>query len=197
VCGIKGFETGALANAISIVQYDLRNLETHSNFGSANTDYAPLYSADAIGPFDESRTELVRVELDTAGNPIAGTEELVAEYAVDFKLGITVAQPSVTGPTLKTVLSTDTDDEVDNWAGDPSGKAAGVNRGPHLVRSVRVRLSVRSREADRDGDVIANAHVAPGLYRIALGPDGTAPFARVRTLQADIALRNQMKALWP
>jgi hypothetical protein len=39
--------------------------------------------------------------------------------------------------------------------------------------------------------------IATGLYRIALGNAGTAaPYARVRTLQADITLHNQMELLW-
>jgi len=58
-----------------------------------------------------------------------------------------------------------------------------------------VRLSVRSREADREADILPGPGVAAGFYRIGLGPDGTAPFARVRTVQADIALRNQMGAI--
>jgi hypothetical protein len=56
------------------------------------------------------------------------------------------------------------------------------------VRAVRVRLSVRSREADRTAAI-----TLPGLYRIKL-PDGD--WARVRTFQADVALQNQIDTRW-
>ncbi len=59
------------------------------------------------------------------------------------------------------------------------------------LRAVRARLSVRSREADRSEPV-----GLPGLYRIGLGDDGGAPFARVRTFQADIALHNLGRTEW-
>jgi hypothetical protein len=58
---------------------------------------------------------------------------------------------------------------------------------PQRVRAVRVRLSVRSREADRD------VGLPNGLYRFKL-PDGA--WARVRTFQADIALPNQLDVRW-
>ena len=71
-------------------------------------------------------------------------------------------------------------------------------QGPHRIRNVRVRLAIRSREPDREQDVVTGGDVAPGMYRIAVGaPDaGTRPFARVRTLQADVALHNQMGLQW-
>ena len=56
---------------------------------------------------------------------------------------------------------------------------------PQRLRSLRVRLSVRSREGDRD-----ERSFAGGLYRVGLGANGAAPFARVRTLQADVMLNN-------
>jgi hypothetical protein len=194
ICGLRGNETGGLANVVNFIQYDLRNLTTNSNFGGANADYAALYETGATGPYDDKRTELVRVELDATGTPIAGTEELVAEYAVDLRFGVIVAEPGVTGPTLKTIRAEDTTDVVVNWAGDTISESNAINRGPHLVRVVSTRLGVRSREADRETGVTATATVAPGLYRIRLGNDA---FARVRTLQADIGLRNHKGAQWP
>ena len=56
------------------------------------------------------------------------------------------------------------------------------------VRAVRARLSVRSREADRD------VALPGGLYRFRLLPDNG--WARVRTFQADILLQNQMDVRW-
>jgi len=192
LCGLKGYETGALANVVNFVRYDVRNLATNAAFKDT------IYAATGLAT-DAERTELARVELNTAGEEIAGTEELVAEYAVDLAFGITVANTldnatgTITG--LKTIAADDDDDDILGWAGDTAGGAIPPNQGPQRVKSVRVRLSVRSREGDREADIAPGPGVAAGFYRIGLGADGTAPFARVRTMQADIALRNQMGAI--
>jgi type II secretory pathway pseudopilin PulG len=185
-CGLKGNVTGALVNTLNFVRYDVRSL--------AGTNYDALYGPE--NPHDASRTELVRVELDTNGAEIAGTQELVAEYAVDLKLGITVANQilNFTDPSLQTLQPGH--NQIPGWAGDLTATASAQNQGPHRVRAVRVRLSVRSQEADREGPVIAGGTVAPGLYRIGLGPAGKAPYSRVRTLQTDLALHNQMGVSW-
>jgi type II secretory pathway pseudopilin PulG len=188
LCGLKGNETGALANVVNFVQYDIRSLQNDSNFGGANPNYAPIYAAQ--GPGDADRTELVRVELNTAGAYIAGTEEVVAEYAVDLRFGISVTQNTGSDPVVGAVA----DGEIAQWAGTTVGMA--VNRGPQRVRAVRARLSVRSREADRDGAINPSGTVAQGLYRIDLGLQGTSSFARVRTVQTDVALRNQVGVTW-
>jgi hypothetical protein len=177
-CGFRGFEVGSPVNVVNFVRYDVRNVEGHAK-------YQRLYDASRNIPFENTRTELMRVELDTAGQAIADTEELVAEYVVDLKFALTVVDTaSGVDPTLKSLPFGDADEAVYEYTN------------PHLIRAVRVRMSVRSREADREGDITATDNVAPGLYRIGLGANGTAPYARVRTLQADVALRNQMRPLW-
>lgn len=188
-CGLKGNETGATASVINFVRYELRNLSDLDR-------YDPLYEQSGDAPFEDQRTELVREELDvTSGNPIAGTEELISEYAVNLDFGITVVGSIANGtdPSLRTLLPGDS--EIPSWAGD-AATITTTNRGPHLIRVVRVRLGARSREADRPENIL-DPNLAPGLYRIGLGDDGTAPFARVRTLQADVTLRNQTTPLWP
>lgn len=197
LCGLKGNVTGASVNVVNFVRYDVRSLAKESHFGGQNTNYQALFGGQ--NPWDAERTELVRVELDTTGAPIQGTEELVAEHAVDLQFGLTVAANILNGtdPSLQTFLPGDA--LIDGWAGDIVGAASGQNQGPHRVRTVRVRLSVRSEEPDRDGPVItapAVPNVAPGLYRIGLGANGGAPFARVRTIQADLSLHNQMGVGW-
>jgi hypothetical protein len=193
-CGLRGNVTGASVNVVNLMQYDVRSLGNDSNFGGANPSYAPLYAGP--NPWDTDRTELVRVELDSSGTPIQGTEELVAENAVDLKFGITTVTDILNGsdPALQSFAPGDP--LIDSWAGDLTVAASGPNQGPHRVRAVRVRLSVRSAEPDREGQVVAASNVAPGLYRIGLGVAGAAPFARVRTMQADLALHNQMGVMW-
>lgn len=186
ICGLKGNVTGAVVNVVNFVKYDLRNIQTQSNLG-ANPAYDPVYTAGGH-PYDPgTRFDLVRVELDTSGNAIQGTEELVTEYAVDFKLGITVAD-SVPANKDQTLLEIPPTGAVASWAGDLVGDVTNPSNGPHRVRAVRLRLSVRSQEPDRDG----NPPAAPNqLFRVGLGPSAGPPFARVRTVQADIALNNQ------
>lgn len=185
ICGLKGNVTGAVVNVVNFVKYDLRNIQTQSNLG-ANNSYDPVYNS--THPYDVgTRADLVRVELDTTGTPIQGTEELVAEYAVDFRLGVTVADTVVANKD-QTLLEIPSTGPVANWTGDLVSDVANPSNGPHRVRAVRVRLSVRSQDPDRD----ANPPVGPGqLFRVGLGPSAGPPFARVRSLQADVAINNQ------
>jgi hypothetical protein len=191
LCGLKGNVTGATVNPVNFIRYDVRSL-------SGNADYAPIYANNnQIG--DADRTELVREEFDTSGNPIQNTQELVAQFAVDLKFSLTAAT-SVAGGSDPLIQAVPDDDVSTTWAGDIAGLPG--NSGPERIKSVRVRLSVRSREADRGEDMPVTADIAPGFYRIGLGnsaisvaPPGP-PFARVRNLQADVALNNQMGIFW-
>lgn len=186
-CGIKGYGTGALVNVVNFIQYSVDNLSGDSN-------YTALYTASNAGgavPGEANRTELVRVELNTAGTPIAGTQELVAEYAVDLQFGIS-AVTSITGTTDPVVSYLPP--SAANFA-TFTGAVTDATVMPERIRSVRVRLGVRSREADRDAD-IGSPTSAQGLYRINVNASGTAQYARVRTFQSDVTLMNQAKVLW-
>ncbi|MDX2056144.1 MAG: prepilin-type N-terminal cleavage/methylation domain-containing protein [Polyangiaceae bacterium] len=191
LCGFHDLGEGTLVNVVNFVVYEIRNIQN----ATAYPDFVRAIETDPAviaATRDTTRTDLIRVELDVDGNEITNTRELVAEYAVDLRFGLTVVENAststpVTAPLLETIPSTDAD--VLLWAGLPSG--LGDNIGPEFIRSVRTRLSVRSRDPDRDTNITPNSTVAPGLYRIGLGANGAAPFARVRTMQADIALRNQ------
>jgi type II secretory pathway pseudopilin PulG len=180
-CGAKGFETGATVNVVNFIQYDVASM-------SANANYAKLFTLSAAAPGENQRTELVRTELDAAGAPIAGTQELVAEYAVDLRFGLTGITGVVgSNPTVGAI---------------PVGQFtafAGTAGNAQRLRAVRARLSVRSREPDREANVGIGPTVAAGLYRFMVVPaqPGVPPqFARVRTFQADIALHNHTRLLW-
>lgn len=191
LCGLKGNVTGATVNPINFIRYTVASL-------SGNSDYDPIYAINnQIG--DGDRTELVREELDTSGTVIQGTQELVAQFAVDLKFSLTVAT-AVVGGSDPLIQAVPDDDVSTTWAGDIAGLPG--NSGPERIKSVRVRLSVRSREADRGEDMPVTADIAPGFYRVGLGnpaisvaPPGP-PYARVRNLQADVALNNQMGIFW-
>ncbi|WP_437726842.1 PilW family protein [Sorangium sp. So ce861] len=194
-CGVTpGGATGdgGWVNVVNRVRYNIRSLV------GKETPYAPLVAPIAPEQTgDNGRTELVRVELDDQNNEIDDTLELVAEYAVDLKFGISVAEEStdlsVTDPFIQRHVITATDNtEVYNFAAplDQLNTAA-----PQRVRSVQVRLSTRTRAPDRDvgyperSDGRRLRFLIPGIV-------GETTYARMRTLYADIALPNQAYVKW-
>jgi prepilin-type N-terminal cleavage/methylation domain-containing protein len=176
----------ATINVVNFIQYAVRQPQTPTGIAA----YKNLFDNSAAAPGETGRTELTRVELDIAGNVLDGTEEVVAEYAVDLNLQVT-AVTSIVGccdPSL-TLLS----------PGDPkfptfTGPVYLSPNTPELTRSVRVRLGVRSREADRTTNIPSTA--TQGLFRFDIGAGTPETFARVRTFQADVALHNQADVLW-
>lgn len=175
-CGIAGNETGAQLSVINWIGYQLEEL-TAQGF-----------------PGDDTALRLVRRELDFASagadEPITmGPPETVAEFAVDLKFGLThvTTSSSPMNPTLTTLAVGDP--AVYNVAREVT--VAGGTRGPQHIRSVRARLSIRSREADRQA---ALEPAAGGvLFRYEIGTDS---FARVRTMGADIQLPNLAEVAW-
>jgi len=183
-CGVRGHGND-FVNVVNIIRYDIMSLNDVTLPG-----YAAMYRG---GPsYEATRRELVREELDVRGAPIAGTRELIAEYAVDLDFSLIVA------PGAGLNLSRQTGANVANYAGDPNGLSAG--NGPQLIRAVNAWLSVRSQDADRT-DTLAVGRAAgagPNLLRISMNPTNAAagPYARDRTMQATIPLNNQMRATW-
>jgi len=189
-CGLSdAVGSGASAPAINVVnfiQYAVRPPQTPT----AITGYKNVFTTSADGPGETDRTELTRVELGIEGQVLDGTEEIVAEYAVDLNVQVT-AVTSTTGccdPNLG-VLS-----PGDAIFSTFTGPVFNTLNTPELIRSVRVRLGVRSREADRRGNLSNPAN--QGLFRFNVGSGLPEPFARVRTFQADVALHNQADILW-
>ncbi len=184
-CGLRGLESGSLVNVVQIIRYDVRSLSTVNQ-------YTPLY-ADQSAEGEVNRTELVRTEMDFVNVTDALDDtlpELVAEYAVDLKFGLTAVTDAALNQTGEVAAA-----DLLSYAGDPTVAPAASGNGPAFIRAVRARLSIRSRAADRDAaNIGTTAGVAPGLYRVNVGTGSVAQFARVRTLQADIALRNQLSA---
>jgi hypothetical protein len=183
-CGIRGHGKNVV-NVVNVIRYDIQNL----NDASAFPQFQPMFTGGA--DYESTRRELVRQELDVDGNPIAGTLELIAEYAVDLDFSMLIAADNTSSLTRLTGAA------VLNYAGNPAGLGSG--NGPQLIRAVHAWLSVRSQEADRTtGLGVANAGAGPNLLRISVNPSNGAlpPFARVRTLQSTIPLNNQARATW-
>lgn len=180
-CGIDNNGGGMALSVIDLVRYDIRSMV-------GEPSYKALFQATGLGtggsatalPYESGRAELVRVELTPFGDEIAATREIVAEYAVDLQLDAWGAR-AANDPTLQQVA------------------AANITQTygfTQLLRGLHLRFSVRSREADRDADISGTGGTSTDLYRIPLGPGKTKPFARVRTYQSDIALRNLESNNW-
>ena len=187
LCGLREVGSGPVPtiNVVNFIQYAIRPLQTPA----AIAGYQNLFTNSAAVPGEGGRTELTRVELDLNGNVINGTEEIVAEYAVDLNLQV-IAVTGFTGNDPDLGLVSPGDARFDTFTG-PVFLASNT---PELIRSVRVRLGVRSREADRTATVANPA--GQGLFRFNIGSGTAETFARVRTFQADVALHNQASVLW-
>jgi hypothetical protein len=182
-CGIEGHGEDMDLSVIDLVRYSIRPM-------ISNGAYAALFKASGLGtggggsalPYEAKRAELVRVELDPEGAEIDTTTEIVAEYAVDLQISAWGATNALV-PALVSVTA-------------PVDKEYGATQ---LLRGIHLRLSVRSREADRDADVPSGTGGGTNdLYRIKLSMPSPAPpvYARVRTFQSDIPLRNLENTIW-
>lgn len=191
VCGLHGYETGAVVSVIQRVRYELRSMAGDPSYGPLVAPIAPAQTGDG------SRTELVRSELDETDTPFpaggAKAPELIAEYAVDLKFGIEVG---IMDPVTNAVTTTRHPITLPE---DPivySTAADVLNGGgtPQFIRSVQVRLATRARAPDRTEPLAIDLGVTPDgrLGRFVLGGvGGNTRYARVRTLNTDVFLPNQ------
>jgi hypothetical protein len=190
-CGVEGLGVGMQANVVNWIRYEIRDL-----LKNPPAAYKTLYAASATAPGDQTRRELVRVELDYEGKEMADSLELIAEYAVDLKFGLTVVSGFKTTANVDpaTVQFPIGDPKNYEYTYEPSSSSPVNDKAPHRVRSVRARLAVRSREADRSANVPAPASAPPGaIFRYAVADAG---YARARTLVADITLPNLWSIAW-
>lgn len=198
-CGLPLTGAHAWVSVISRVRYDIRSLV------GKTTSYRSLVAP--ISPAltgDNGRTELVRVELDDEDQEKPETLELIAEYAVDLKFGISALQADKaqqrTTPqiTRYPIAATDNASVYTIAAANDQPSAR-----PEDVRSVQIRLSTRTRAPDRDvgfpvgPDGRRLRFLIPGIVSGVNTPADVVPagappvFARMRTLYADVALPNQ------
>ncbi len=191
VCGCEGHCTGALISPITRALYDLRAVTA-----AAYPKYAGIHSTAALdaaakyykGPVVPARTELVRVELDVDDAEIAGSLEVVAEYAVDLKFGVTVTKPG-SAPDYTPVVTRLAfgDKAVYAQTAKPTD-----NGNPQYVSAVQVRLSTRAPFGDRRVGLAKTEN--GGALRIKIG--GPLEFARLSTLSTEVYLSNQAAVDW-
>ncbi len=91
-CGIAFGDTGGgwLFSVVTRAQYSIQSIVAAPPVQLAQI-VTPPTPQQALVTGDLGRTELVRTELDASNLPIAASTELVAEYAVDLRFGITVS----------------------------------------------------------------------------------------------------------
>ncbi len=184
-CGIALGDCGGgwLFSVVSRVKYDIRSL---AGGAYTSSQYAPVVapvSSQVTG--DSGRTELVRTELAADGTELTAATELVAEYAVDMRFGITVST-QITGDNYQASVTTYPigNGSVYNVANDLQHGGT-----PELIRAVQVRLATRTRAPDRD----ATLPSAPDgrRLRFLIDPTMQPAYARMRTVYANVALPNQ------
>jgi hypothetical protein len=196
-CGVGNLATGYTVNVVNIIRYDVQALSGDSRFATLFKAGGPSYEA--------TRRDLVREELDVQGDPIEGTRELVAEYAVDLDFSLLVERSRTASLERVTGAATDA------FAGDPSSAALAVT-GPQMIRGVQTWLSVRSQEADRHVALeleTSGANTTRLRVNVVSGANESAEeveadewllrepdYARVRTLQSTISLNNQVNLTW-
>ena len=173
----KGYEGDCnycLVNVLSVVRYELQSLAGDPQYGGL---VAPAAAA-ATG--DDLRTELVRSELDRNGTPIIDSRELVAEFAVDLKFGISTVDAATTAVTDIPIAL-------------PVNPAV-YTSSPERIRSVHVRLSTRGRAPDRDTDLPVGPDGRRHRFQLTIFNKPT--YARMRTLYTEVALQNLVRATW-
>ena len=152
---------------------------------------APLAPDVAVGQTG-NKFDHYREVLDATGAsvPSPGGPQVVAEYAIDLKFGVSVDSPAaLPPPTNQLSFDMDTDGvAIANWTQAAAGTTTGTPA-PQRVRSVRFRVATRSSLPDRD----APLSLVPG-YISRYCVEAAVPcknLARARTIMSEVQLINQ------
>lgn len=194
---ISGFDV-FWVNPVQIVQYRL----------VAAANEAMQYTSSPLGGLplnptteDPTKYDLVRSYIDAVtGLEVPGTQEIIAEYAVDLAFSFTVDTGTALLPTPVSFPFDNANNAL--WAKDVTTLAAPIVNDPKRIRAVRVRLVTRAAQADRTLNVPVPGTAGTFLYRycvVAAGCDpvntaGILQFARARTVTAEVSLPNQAGA---
>lgn len=199
VCGVAEGNASGTVNTVNVIEYAVQRVS--SPFGATQlaehglpAGMLPIVRWDtAVGGDgvstngDDTRMDLIRRQLDADGNVIANSGEVIADYAVDFKLRARFLR----GPLSQVIL----DSGFNKDDGAPPEEPIEPNR----VRAVGIRLSTRSKEADREDRLGAAPIATNPLDRFQVFPATAARrfrFARVRTMYTEVNLPNLAQATW-
>lgn len=175
-------------------EYLISPVHTVRWYLGANTD--PLLAPDPLVDDVANKFNLYRQLLDANG-ATAGPPEVIAEYAIDMKFGIVVENPNPAAAPAQRLLvydaNTGNDATITAYTQAASTTQPG-QPGPQRIRSMRYRLAARAALADRTANLTVDPSAPYLLSRYCLDalPLNTCKkFARVRTLQSEVALINQ------
>ncbi len=180
-----GFVDGRLTvNPVQTVRWELRPLT------SADTTYAAIATDPGAEGGVSKKYNLVRSWVGS-NNVALKPAEMVAEYVVDLKFAFTA--------------------DLGNYLADPPapnfvsyafgatgnttvGKGNTLGARPERIRAVRVRLSTRAAQPDRNEDLRLekNAYTVRYCMEETCTP-GSRHWARVRTVTTEVALHNQAR----
>ena len=182
-CGIPGYGEGSEVNVVNAVLYRVE------------IDPSPE-AVDMADGNKRKKTDLVRYMLDQSLTIIDGTREVVIEHVVDFQLWYRQDDPvgaMGTRPNIDMDWSSTLPDDRRIVIGVPIGASpppldGSVNAHPENLRSVIIKISVRTADEDVEFPFITRAPGDP-LHRYELNPV-TEGAAHVRTLVTEVKLPN-------
>jgi hypothetical protein len=192
-------------NPVQVVRWEIVGpASTADKEPAADTNGLSALPYEA-GTGDPNKYDLIRSYLDSSGNFIPTSAEIVAEYAVDLDFAFSVETGDTTGQ--NSVITTYDFGNANNQSvADKivAGVVGPATPDPQRIRSVRARLVTRTATADRTLNIATGA---PFLYRYCLNAGGcptTAAaaalvppqWARTRTAVIEVALPNQMQAFY-
>lgn len=184
-CAIKGFGSGFPVHVISRIQYEVRSVQGDAAFA----DY--MQPPNGVTG-DDTRTDLIRTELFPDNTFMPETRELITEYALGLRFGLTAltitSQPD--NPILERLPIVDPTPNAQIYT--VAGPADTPGNRPEAIRSVQVRLSTRSRAPDRPTG-LAGQPGRPFRFFVSTAK-GADRFARVRTLEREFNLVNMKGA---
>jgi prepilin-type N-terminal cleavage/methylation domain-containing protein len=180
-CAIKGFGSGFPVHVISRIRYEVRAVVNDPVFADYIQPINPVTG-------DDIRTELIRMELTPEDTVMPGSPELITEYAVGMRFGLTAlaitSQPDA--PVLERFPITDPTPNTSVFT--IAGPADLVGSRPEAIRSIQVRLSVRSRAPDRPS-VLPGQAGKPYRFFISTAKSSD-KYARMRNLEREFHLIN-------
>jgi prepilin-type N-terminal cleavage/methylation domain-containing protein len=186
----RNFAFNFSVNPVVGVRWELRSLNAATE---SESKYAALVSdGGTTGP----KYDLLRQYLDASDTP-AGSPEVVAEYAVDLAFAFSA---DIGTPPVNTSWNFGATNNATTAAATLTGAA------PQRIRSVRIRLSTRAAQADRENAITLPTNMGGGTYPIRycinpLGCNSSAnppprEWARMRTVITEVALPNQARISW-
>lgn len=200
-CGISNLGSdacggGLLVSVVSRVRYQIADMtgNTGKYKNMLNKTQTGLSAAQVTVTGDDGRTELLRAELGPNDDSAVLTSavddarlEVVSEYAVDLRFGVTVST-LVQQDMYEPLVDSYPIGHATVYAA--AGDTAAPGAYPQRIRAVQVRLATRTRAPDRYTDYGTPAGDGRRLHFYIPGTPSPS-YARLRTGYANVALPNQ------